>query len=1161
MSIVYLLCEKSLAGQPTWEVLQLDQQIGEASFSQWWYALLSLPLDKLSLGERVKYVQCLDHCFLSLEQPVVRQHCLKLVSLPLWLDVTSQAELVKRAGEGSGDTFSTLWKRTRKAYKDPAPHTQKHHHRFFIPTLMSNAVDLLEQGRDLPYVERVLELCVDLLSQLPTRRYFRAVVEDLHLGVRTAPLALSQLQGQLVKLVTFYTGFEVDDVTGQALTQPEVLSRHYALFRAVQRVCFEQFREQLAGVWGQNVGALDNGELLRKELIAQPECARKLCEAMFQYGGPRAVDVLVAKLTRRQSQLAVINEQPLIPNEDLLWDPFLVPEENYTGEHSLALPKLNLQFLTVHDYLLRNYNLFRLESAYEVRGDLEDSLRRLHGRTDPVTGQVKFGGSSRMALPLLVDNDGFCKGVEVLYPVSQPRVGERHPQEVRGEFTIDTRGMQEWQKKEWDGLREHDVVFLLAVQPPQGPHPKGWLGVEEVRQAYGVLYVRGAEVMEVVDSAGVRVSRPDYEAQQNEEAGLRRVRVKLDPAQYFQDTLAKIDPYPSLNVVVRRKPKENNFKAVLQTIRQLMNDSEQLVVPPWLHDLFLGYSSSAEAVGGVSDVHYGDTFIDHEHLAEGLPDCTLTIAGPPPYRLRYDGETCSATPIPSSTAFVPYPPPPPVQNTVRFTPTQLKAIRSGVGHGELNHTRNEWGRCAVTLVSSVVSGLTLIVGPPGTGKTDTAVQIVSLLYHNYPNEKILLVAHSNQALNDLFQKICDTCKIDERYLLRMGRGAEELDSVQDFSRWGRIRHMLRRRGELLERAGRLAEVLGLSAEDTAYSCANALQLYHGTVLPAWEGYLEDGARFPFQGFFPDVKADFTDPVVVQGCWAHVQGLFNDIKECEPFELLRSDKDRGEYLLTTQARVIAMTCTHAALARQTLVDLDFKYDSLIMEESAQILEVETFIPMLLQRADPVYGSRLKRVCLIGDHHQLPPVVKNRAFQKYGRLDQSLFTRFIRLQTPHVLLDMQGRARPSIAALFSWRYKALGDLPAVHGTEYLLANPGLTFDYQFIDVGQYQGQGETTPSPHYYQNRGEAEYVVSVFMYLRLIGYPACRITVVASYNGQKQLIRDVLAERCSWSPVFGKPYKVTTIDRYQGQQNDIVLVSLTRTEHIGHIRDIRRWVRG
>jgi hypothetical protein len=43
----------------------------------------------------------------------------------------------------------------------------------------------------------------------------------------------------------------------------------------------------------------------------------------------------------------------------------------------LALPKLNLQYLTFHDYLLRNFNLFRLESTYEIRQDVEDVALRL----------------------------------------------------------------------------------------------------------------------------------------------------------------------------------------------------------------------------------------------------------------------------------------------------------------------------------------------------------------------------------------------------------------------------------------------------------------------------------------------------------------------------------------------------------------------------------------------------------------------------------------------------------------------------------------------------------------------------------------------------------------------------------------------------------------
>ena len=77
---------------------------------------------------------------------------------------------------------------------------------------------------------------------------------------------------------------------------------------------------------------------------------------------------------------------------------------------------------------------------------------------------------------------------------------------------------------------------------------------------------------------------------------------------------------------------------------------------------------------------------------------------------------------------------------------------------------------------------------------------------------------------------------------------------------------------------------------------------------------------------------------------------------------------------------------------------------------------------------------------GDHQQLPPVVKHSALRQFSHLDQSLFTRFVRLGVPSVLLDRQGRARPEIAALYSWKYKMLssagGDSGSCFGSSSLL-----------------------------------------------------------------------------------------------------------------------------
>jgi intron-binding protein aquarius len=62
---------------------------------------------------------------------------------------------------------------------------------------------------------------------------------------------------------------------------------------------------------------------------------------------------------------------------------------------------------------------------------------------------------------------------------------------------------------------------------------------------------------------------------------------------------------------------------------------------------------------------------------------------------------------------------------------------------------------------------------------------------------------------------------------------------------------------------------------------------------------------------------------------------------------------------------------------------------------------------------------------------------------------------------------------------------------------------------VDVPDYDGVGESSPSAHFYQNLGEAEYVVSVFQYMRLLGYPGHKISILTTYRGQKHLIRDVL----------------------------------------------------
>merc|ERR1712117_391265 len=48
-------------------------------------------------------------------------------------------------------------------------------------------------------------------------------------------------------------------------------------------------------------------------------------------------------------------------------------------------------------------------------------------------------------------------------------------------------------------------------------------------------------------------------------------------------------------------------------------------------------------------------------------------------------------------------------------------------------------------------------------------------------------------------------------------------------------------------------------------------------------------------------------------------------------------------------------------------------------------------------------------------------------------------------------------------------------------------------------------------------------------------------------------------RCANNPLIGRPHKITTVDKFQGQQNDYILLSLVKTKNVGHLRDVRRLV--
>lgn len=237
----------------------------------------------------------------------------------------------------------------------------------------------------------------------------------------------------------------------------------------------------------------------------------------------------------------------------MLFNDTLVQAQFYTGDRPLALPKLNLQFLTIHDYLLRNFTLFRLESCYEIRQDIEDVVKRLSPRLTYPDRKTEFAGWARMAIP--IDH------VSVV-DVAPVKVGENKPAFVKADITFDVGRYSEMIRREWDSLRKHDVLFLLTIQANENTANR-YTDDMDFRAHYGIKYVRGCEIADVIGSDGRpidEVKRPTVEDRETRWTGTSRtLRVFLDTNQYKMDMDKfhhgkREDVHETFNILVRRKP-------------------------------------------------------------------------------------------------------------------------------------------------------------------------------------------------------------------------------------------------------------------------------------------------------------------------------------------------------------------------------------------------------------------------------------------------------------------------------------------------------------------------------------------------------------------------------------------------------------------------------
>lgn len=251
----------------------------------------------------------------------------------------------------------------------------------------------------------------------------------------------------------------------------------------------------------------------------------------------------------------------------------------------------------------------------------------------------------------------------------------------------------------------------------------------------------------------------------------------------------------------------------------------------------------------------------------------------------------------------------------------------------------------------------------------------------------------------------------------------------------------------------------------------------------------------------------------------------------------------------EARVIASTLTGAA----NRVLEGEKYSTLFIDEAAQALEAACWIAI----------RKAGRVILAGDHCQLPPTVKSIMALK-GGLGKTLMERIVENKPETVtLLKMQYRMNEQIMKFSSeWFYHGMVEsAPSV-------SHRGI-LDYDtpmmWIDTAECDGKEEFVGENFGRINRAEAELTLQTLQqYLEKIGKQrileeSIDVGIISPYRAQVQLLRKELRKR-----EFFRPYRhlltVNTVDGFQGQERDIILISLVRSNdggEIGFLRDLRR----
>ncbi|XP_023016144.2 NFX1-type zinc finger-containing protein 1 isoform X1 [Leptinotarsa decemlineata] len=245
---------------------------------------------------------------------------------------------------------------------------------------------------------------------------------------------------------------------------------------------------------------------------------------------------------------------------------------------------------------------------------------------------------------------------------------------------------------------------------------------------------------------------------------------------------------------------------------------------------------------------------------------------------------------------------------------------------------------------------------------------------------------------------------------------------------------------------------------------------------------------------------------------------------EKYKIYTEQRDMEDLKIMKENLVVGLTTTSAARLRPVLEAL--KSPIVIVEEAAEVLEAH------IMSALTVHCTQL---ILIGDHQQLRPTTADYTIETKYQMGVSLFERMIQNNIECHTLNIQHRMRPEICNLIRPSiYSELKDHSSVLGRPKIL---GVDKVLYFINhKKEEQSCGDSTK-----KNLHEVTFLINLAKYLILNGYSPQNITILATYLGQ---MFEMQRERKKHSLIL-RDVRISVLDNYQGEESDIILLSLVR----------------